>query len=51
MVIDTFSGSGTTAIGCLLEDRQFSGCELDESYHDAAVKRVEAYRKKFKPDA
>lgn len=51
MVIDTFTGSGTTAIGCLLEDRQFNGCELDKSYHDAAVKRVETYRKKFKPDA
>jgi len=50
MVIDTFAGSGTTAVGCLLEDRQFSGCELDENFHTAAVKRVEEYRKKYKPD-
>jgi len=51
MVIDTFSGSGTTAVGCLLEDRQFSGCELDKNYYESAVKRIEAYRKRFKSES
>jgi DNA modification methylase len=50
LVIDTFSGSGTTAIGCLLENRKFNGCELDETFHDLSIKRIEKYKKKFKSD-
>lgn len=49
-ILDTFSGSGTTAIGCLLEDRKFIGCEIDDKFHEDAMKRIEAYREKFKPD-
>lgn len=43
-VLDTFSGSGTTAIGCLLENRTFLGCELSEEYYEASIKRVEKYK-------
>jgi len=44
VVLDTFSGSGTTALGCLLEDRKFLGCEIDDKFHSAAIDRIEAYR-------
>lgn len=39
-VMDPFSGSGTTAIACILENRKFVGCELKEEYIDIADKRI-----------
>jgi site-specific DNA-methyltransferase (adenine-specific) len=33
MVMDTFLGSGTTAIACRNTNRQFKGCEISEDYY------------------
>lgn len=41
-VIDFFAGSGTTGAACLLTGRNFIGCELDPTYHRAAVRRLDA---------
>ncbi len=40
LVIDPFLGSGTTAVAALQEDRQFAGCDIDESYAQAAEIRL-----------
>lgn len=34
IVLDTFLGSGTTAIACKNTNRQFKGCELSKEYFD-----------------
>ena len=43
LVIDPFLGSGTTAVAAIHEDRQFSGCDIDESYIQAAKTRLHQY--------
>jgi DNA modification methylase len=44
-VVDPFMGSGTTGVACALEDRPFTGVELEPSYFDIACRRIEeAYR-------
>lgn len=40
VVLDTFMGSGTTAVACLKSGRQFIGFELDEQYHAIAQQRI-----------
>lgn len=40
VVLDTFMGSGTTALACLRTGRRFIGFELDEKYHAIALERV-----------
>ena len=40
VVLDTFMGSGTTAVACLKTGRNFIGFELDEGYHAIAQKRI-----------
>lgn len=40
LVLDCFSGSGTTAVASLRNGRRFAGCELDRSYWAQAVERV-----------
>lgn len=40
VVLDTFMGSGTTAVACLLTGRSFIGFELDEKYHEIAMQRI-----------
>jgi site-specific DNA-methyltransferase (adenine-specific) len=40
-VLDTFMGSGTTAVACIKTGRNFIGFELDEKYHATAQKRIE----------
>ena len=42
-VIDPFLGSGTTAVAAIQEDRQFAGCDIDESYIQAAKTRLRQY--------
>jgi DNA modification methylase len=39
-VLDHFSGSGSTGIGCVLEGRRFIGIELDERYVAVARARI-----------
>lgn len=41
LVLDTFMGSGTTAIACLNTNRNFIGMELDEGYFKIAKERIE----------
>jgi len=41
-ILDPFMGSGTTAIACIRMGRRFLGCEIDKTYFDIAVKRIEA---------
>ena len=41
VVLDCFSGSGTTAVACLKTGRNFIGCELDEGYFTKAKERIE----------
>lgn len=39
-VLDPFMGSGTTAIACIKEKRNFIGFELNKEYYDKACKRI-----------
>lgn len=41
LVLDPFSGSGTTAVVCKKNNRNFIGFELDKEYYDKAVERIE----------
>ena len=41
LVLDCFSGSGTTAMACIKENRQFIGCELDKDYYAKSVARID----------
>lgn len=40
VVLDTFMGSGTTAVACLKTGRNYIGFELDERYHAIAQQRI-----------
>jgi site-specific DNA-methyltransferase (adenine-specific) len=40
VVLDTFMGSGTTAVACVKTGRNFIGFELDEGYHAIALQRI-----------
>lgn len=39
-VLDTFSGSATVAISCMKENRNFIGCEINETYYNKAMQRI-----------
>lgn len=43
IVLDPFMGSGTTAIACLLSNRNFIGFEKNADYFDFASKRVKEF--------
>jgi len=40
LVFDPFLGSGTTAIACIRENRQFIGCEIFKDYYDISINRL-----------
>ena len=40
IVLDPFSGSGSTGIGALLEGRKFAGIDLDQHYIDISIRRI-----------
>ena len=40
-VLDIFSGSGSTAVACVRSNRNFSGCELDQEYHEKSLIRID----------
>ena len=44
VIIDPFLGSGTTAIACLELNRDFIGCELDETYFEIAEQRIKNHQ-------
>lgn len=41
VVVDCFSGSGTTAVACIELNRNFYGCELDNTYFTKSIERIE----------
>lgn len=43
IVLDLFSGSGTTAEACLKNNRIFIGSEIDKSYYSKAMERLKCY--------
>lgn len=47
LVLDCFSGSGTTAIACHRLKRRFICIEKDKDYYEASVKRLEDERKQL----
>ena len=40
LVLDCFSGSGTTAVACIDTNRNFVGCELSKDYFDKSMERI-----------
>ena len=44
-VLDPFGGSGSTGLGCIDEDMNFTGIELDEGYAKIAQTRLDQYNK------
>ncbi|HVY88324.1 MAG TPA: DNA methyltransferase [Hyphomonadaceae bacterium] len=42
VVLDSFSGSGTTLIACERTDRRFVGCDINPGYVDLALRRWRA---------
>ena len=40
-ILDNCMGSGTTAIACIREKRNFIGFELNKEYYDKACKRIQ----------
>ena len=47
LVLDCFSGSGTTAIACHNLKRRFICIEKDKDYYEASVKRLEDAQKQL----
>ena len=43
IVLDPFSGSGTTAVAAKLTERNFLGCEVDQKFFDKSVDRLKKY--------
>lgn len=41
IILDPFSGSGTTAIACINNNRNFIGFELNKDYYDISLDRIE----------
>jgi site-specific DNA-methyltransferase (adenine-specific) len=48
LILDPFSGTGTTCIGAMMLNRDFIGMEIDPKYHQIALQRLEHYRQKMK---
>lgn len=43
LVYDSFMGTGTTAVGCIIEKINYIGSEISQRYVKEANKRIEAY--------
>lgn len=39
-ILDCFSGSGTTGVAALKQNREFIGCEISEEYYNKSLKRL-----------
>ena len=50
IVLDPFTGSGSTGMACVELDYEFLGCELDPEYIEIATKRIEGWYE-FKRDS
>lgn len=42
LILDPFTGSGSTGLGALLEGRRFLGLEIDAHWRDVAIERLRA---------
>ena len=40
-IVDSFMGTGTTGVACILEGKRFIGIEKDEKHFETACKRIE----------
>ena len=40
VILDTFLGSGTTALACKNTNRNFKGCEINKVYFDELMKLI-----------
>ena len=49
-VLDIFSGSGSTAVACALNNRNFVGCEVDETYYQKSSERISSINPLVKSD-
>jgi site-specific DNA-methyltransferase (adenine-specific) len=47
LVLDCFLGSGTTALACQNTNRNFLGFELDKTYYEICLDRIEKNRKEL----
>ena len=47
IVLDPFMGSGTTAVACLKNNREFIGFEKEEKYYNIALKRIGKFDKSY----
>lgn len=47
-ILDNCMGSGTTAIACIKENRNFIGFELNEEYYEKACKRIQEEQQQLK---
>ena len=45
VVLDCFMGSGTTAICCIKENRNYIGFEINKEFYDISLKRINEERK------
>lgn len=45
IVLDCFSGSGTTGVAAIQTKRQFIGCEINPEYYEQSKKRIETILK------
>jgi site-specific DNA-methyltransferase (adenine-specific) len=48
VVLDTFAGSGSTAVACLKTKRNFIGCERDFCYYEKSKIWINAEKKQVK---
>jgi len=40
IIVDPFIGSGTTAVACILENRKYIGCEIDQDFFRISQERI-----------
>lgn len=40
VVMDCFMGTGSTGVACVNTNRSFIGIEIDKTYYDVAVSRI-----------
>jgi len=45
LVLDIFSGSGSTAIASINCDRRYLGCELDSEYYEKSINRIKLHNR------
>lgn len=45
VVLDPFSGSGSTAIACIKNNRKYIGIEIDKKYYEDSLERIREFEK------